>query len=98
MDFVAILAILSIFVILPWITFHYVSQWKGKARLTGDDEQLLQELYEHARRIDGRLDVIERIAAAENPNLPASNRLAAPDERLDRIGSLERQLKAERRI
>lgn len=93
-----VIAIICSLVILPWIIFHYVAQWKGKARLTGDDEQLLQELYEHARRIDGRLDVIERIAAAENPNLPSSSRLAAPDERLDRIESLERQLKAERRI
>ena len=93
-----VLAILCIFVALPWIIFHYVTKWKGRATLTNDDEQLLQDLYEHARRLDERLEVIERIAAAENPEWKPTGRLGAPDDRLERLEALERGRTPERRI
>ena len=93
-----VLAILCIFVVLPWIIFHYVTKWKGRATLTNDDEQLLQDLYEHARRLDDRIVVIERIAAAENPEWTPGGRLSAPDDRLERLEALERGRTTDRRI
>ena len=66
--YVAVIAIVSIFVGLPWLVFHYVTKWKTSARLTGGDEKLLDELYDAARRMDDRLCSIERIMTAENPN------------------------------
>src|SRR3954471_12972816 len=65
---VGILAILSIFVGLPWLIFHYVTKWKIAATLTGSDEKLLDELHDAARRLDDRLCTIERIMTAENPD------------------------------
>ena len=65
--FVAVVAIVSIFVGLPWLIFHYITKWKTAARLTGGDEKLLDELYDAARRLDDRLCSIERIMTAENP-------------------------------
>ena len=62
------LAIVSIFVGLPWLIFHYVTKWKTAATLTSGDEKLLDELHEAARRLDDRLCTIERIMSAENPN------------------------------
>ena len=62
------LAIVSIFVGLPWLIFHYVTKWKQAATLTGSDEKLLDELHDAARRLDDRLCSIERIMTAENPN------------------------------
>lgn len=64
---VGVVAIVSIFVGLPWLIFHYVTKWKTAARLTGGDEKLLDELYDAARRLDDRLCSIERIMTAENP-------------------------------
>lgn len=93
-----VLAILCIFVVLPWIVFHYITRWKKGGSLTSDDEQLLQDLYEHARRLDDRLDVIERIASADNPEWKPSGRLSAPDDRLERLVALERSRTPERRI
>ncbi|HSJ40091.1 MAG TPA: envelope stress response membrane protein PspB, partial [Xanthobacteraceae bacterium] len=55
------LAIVSIFVGLPWLIFHYVTKWKQAATLTGSDEKLLDELHDAARRLDDRLCSIERI-------------------------------------
>lgn len=65
---VGVVAIVSIFVGLPWLIFHYITKWKTAARLTGGDEKLLDELYDAARRLDDRLGTIERIMTAENPD------------------------------
>lgn len=58
-------AILSIFVGLPWLVFHYITKWKQAKTLTLEDENLLDELHELARRLDERMTTIERIQAAD---------------------------------
>ena len=62
------LAIITLFIGLPWLIFHYVTKWKQAATLTQSDEKLLDELHDAARRLDDRLCTIERIMTAENPN------------------------------
>jgi phage shock protein B len=62
------LAIITLFIGLPWLVFHYITKWKTAATLTGSDEKLLDELHDAARRLDDRLCTIERIMTAENPN------------------------------
>jgi len=57
-----------LFIGLPWLIFHYVTRWKTQATLTAEDENLLDELHELARRLDERLNTVERIMAADNPN------------------------------
>ena len=63
----AIIALLALFVGLPWLIFHYITKWKTAKVLTGADEQLLDDLHDAARRLDDRLCSIERIMTAENP-------------------------------
>src|SRR5579884_3701457 len=62
------LAIVLLFLGLPWLVFHYVTQWKKNATITREDENLLDELHDLARRLDERMCSIERIMTAENPN------------------------------
>ncbi len=57
-----------LFIGLPWIVLHYLTQWKSSASITAEDENLLDELYESARRMEDRLATVERIIAADNPN------------------------------
>ena len=57
-----------LFIGLPWIIFHYITKWKAQATLTTEDEKLLDELHELARRLDDRMRTIERIIEAENPD------------------------------
>ena len=71
-----------IFIGLPWIIFHYITKWKTAATLTGSDEKLLDELHDAARRLDDRLNTIERIMTAENPNWRQS---ALPDGSRQRL-------------
>ncbi len=65
---VPMFAIGGIFVALPWIILHYVTKWKTAATLTNDDEALLEELYQLARRLDARMDTVERLVAADHPD------------------------------
>jgi phage shock protein B len=62
------MAILAIFIGLPWIILHYITKWKTAATITTDDEQLLEELYNLAKRLDERMDTVERLVAADNPD------------------------------
>ena len=64
---IAALAITSIFIFLPWLVFHYVTKWKAQATLTTEDENLLDELHELARRLDDRMRTIERIIDTDSP-------------------------------
>jgi phage shock protein B len=57
-----------IFVGLPWIIFHYITKWKTAATITNDDEALLEELYNLAKRLDERMDTVERLVSADHPD------------------------------
>ena len=65
---VPLMAFGSIFVGLPWIVLHYVTKWKTAATITTDDEVLLEELYQLAKRLDERMDTVERLVASDNPD------------------------------
>ena len=69
-----------LFIGLPWLIFHYVTRWKTAATLTREDEGLLDELHDLARRLDDRVRTIERIMDAENPAWRAGepSQLGAP--------------------
>jgi phage shock protein B len=95
---VVITAILVVLVGLPWMIFHYVTQWKKNGALTVEDENLLDELHALARRLDDRMNTIERIVAADSPSFRPSATLR--DEREDdfeRPRSTERTARTRRR-
>lgn len=59
---------------LPWLVLHYVTRWKAGNALPVEDERLLDELYELARRLEDRVHTVERIVAADNPDFRPSIR------------------------
>lgn len=65
---IPVLIVGMLFIGLPWLIFHYITKWKSQATLTTEDENLLDEMHDMARRLDERLVTIERIMTAENPN------------------------------
>ncbi len=67
MDWTAVIVVPTIFVGLPWIILHYITRWKTAATLTTGDEALLDELYQLARRLDDRMDTVERLVSVDNP-------------------------------
>jgi phage shock protein B len=65
---VPVMVVGMLFIGLPWLILHYVSKWKTSATLTREDENLLEDMNDTARRLDDRLATIERIMTADNPN------------------------------
>ena len=94
MDIEAIFALGVIFVGLPWVVLHYITKWKTAATLTTGDEALLEELYQLARRLDERMDTVERLVAADNPGFHPAR--ITPDLERDnqQLRELERLLAA----
>lgn len=65
---VPLIAITTLFLGLPWLIFHYITKWKQAPRITQEDERLLDEMHMLARRLEERLNTVERIVAADNPD------------------------------
>ena len=65
---VPLIAITTLFLGLPWLVFHYVTKWKQAPKITQEDEQLLDDMFNLARRLEERLATVERIAAADHPD------------------------------
>ncbi|HEX7820723.1 MAG TPA: envelope stress response membrane protein PspB [Sphingobium sp.] len=65
---VPIVTVCTLFIGMPWIVLHYITRWKTAATLTGEDEALLDQMFETARRLEDRLSTIERIIAADHPD------------------------------
>lgn len=93
----AVIIIPIVFVAFPWVILHYVTKWKTKTSLTTEDETMLDDLYDLARRLDDRMRTLERILADENPNwnplAGSDSRPALSDERSE-LDDLESELKA----
>lgn len=67
--FLPIMIVGMLFIGLPWLVFHYITQWRRAGGLSVEDENLLDELHETARRLEDRLRTIERIVVADNPGI-----------------------------
>jgi phage shock protein B len=66
--FVPLIAMGTLFVAFPWLIFHYITKWKSMATITEEDEDLFDELYDLARKLEDRVITIERIIAADKPD------------------------------
>ena len=91
MDFNVVIVMITLFLGLPWIILHYITRWKTAATITTDDEVLLEELYNLAKRLDERMDTVERLVAADNPEFrPARlvSNLEADNQQLRELESL----------
>lgn len=79
----AAFAIIAIVIGLPWVILHYVTQWKTAATITTDDEALLEELYQLAKRLDERMDTVERLVASDNAEFKPAR--VMPDLETDNV-------------
>lgn len=66
--FVPIMVCATLFIGMPWIILHYVTKWKQAPKITQEDENLLDEMFNLAKRLEDRVNTVERIVAADNPD------------------------------
>ena len=89
----------AIFIGLPWVILHYITKWKTAATITTDDEELLGELYNLAKRLDERMDTVERLVASDNADFKPQRLLAdseADNQQLRELENLLAEKKGER--
>ncbi|GAA0754461.1 phage shock protein B [Erythromicrobium ramosum] len=77
---IAVMIVATLFIGLPWVILHYMTKWKTAATITVDDEVLLEELYNLAKRLDERMDTVERLVASDDPSFTPARRLIADHE------------------
>ena len=85
---------------LPWLIFHYITKWKTAATITTDDEVLLEELYNLAKRLDERMDTVERLVASDNPEFRPARvvaNLESDNQQLRELENLIAEKKGTRR-
>ena len=82
----------AIFLGLPWIIMHYITKWKTAATITTDDEHLLEELYDLAKRLDERMDTVERLVASDNPEFKPARLMHDRDIDNEPLRELDRLL------
>lgn len=87
-----IIIIPAIFIGLPWIIMHYITKWKTAATITNDDESLLEELYQLAKRLDERMDTVERLVASDNPDFKPARLLHDREQDNTPLRELDRLL------
>ena len=90
MDLTPFLVVCALFIGLPWVILHYITRWKTAATLTSGDERLLEELYTLARRLEERMDTVERLVAAENPQFRPARLGAERSAHEDDLSELDR--------
>ncbi len=96
MEMEPVIVVALLFIGLPWLIMHYVTKWKTAATITTDDEVLLDELYQLARRLDDRMDTVERLVAADNPEFEMKRLQADQESDNQQLRELDRLL-AEKR-
>ena len=77
----------AIFIGMPWIIMHYITKWKQAPKITEEDERMLDEMYNLARRLEERVTTVERIVAADNPEWKPGLNAPQPAYRIDQTSN-----------
>lgn len=64
---IALFVVAILFIGLPWLILHYVTQWRKSGSLKPDDEHMLEDVWKSAKRMERRIDALEAILDAETP-------------------------------
>ena len=91
-DFFGAFFVAAVFIAVPWIILHYITKWKTSATITTDDEALLDELYGLAKRLDERMDTVERLVASDNPDFKPARLVHDREVDNEKLRELDRLL------
>ena len=61
-DLLMVMATLFLVICVPLIiVLHYITRWKQRREISRDDEEMLEDLWALAQRVEDRIDALERI-------------------------------------
>ena len=67
-DIVPISAILTLFLFLPWMMFHYVTRIRQARRLDEESQEVFESTLHRVEVMDERIHTLERILDVEVPD------------------------------
>ncbi|MEL7041015.1 MAG: envelope stress response membrane protein PspB [Pseudomonadota bacterium] len=79
---IAIVSVVSIFIVFPAMVFHYITLWRKQKTLLPDDERMLEDLWRSARSIERRIETIEALMDAQEDD-PAVQRRRPASRRFE---------------
>lgn len=82
----------AVFIAIPWIILHYITKWKTASSITTDDEALLDELYHLAKRLDERMDTVERLVADDHSDFKPARLIHDQDVDNQKLREIDRML------
>ena len=72
MEFAELLTIaVIVFIAIPaplFIVLHFITKWKQSREISGGDEQMLEDMWLLAQRLEERLESLETILDSELPD------------------------------
>jgi phage shock protein B len=63
---IAIVSVLSIFVVMPWMIMNFLSKTRKSNGLTDEDQRMLEDLWRSARTMERRVETLERLIEPDN--------------------------------
>jgi len=68
-EFMGIFLIILAAVVLPLVVIlHYVTKWKSSRTLSGDEQRMLEELWQDAQKMESRINALETILDDQVPD------------------------------
>ncbi len=64
---IGVVAVVSLFIVLPAIILGNITKWKSMGGLKPEDERMLEDLWRSARKMERRIEVLESILDDESP-------------------------------
>jgi phage shock protein B len=68
-EFIGVFLIIVAAVVLPLVVvLHYVTKWKSSRTLSGDEQRMLEELWQDAQKMESRINALETILDDQVPD------------------------------
>lgn len=68
-EFFGVFMIIIAAVVLPLVVIlHYVTKWKSSRTLSGDEQRMLEELWQDAQKMESRINALETILDDQVPD------------------------------
>ncbi|MFU8894807.1 MAG: envelope stress response membrane protein PspB [Gammaproteobacteria bacterium] len=68
-EMIGVFLIILAAVVLPLVVIlHYVTKWKSSRTLSGDEQRMLEELWQDAQKMESRINALETILDDQVPD------------------------------
>ncbi len=68
-EFFGVFMVIIAAVVLPLVVIlHYVTKWKSSRTLSGDEQRMLEELWQDAQKMESRINALETILDDQVPD------------------------------